>query len=262
LSEGPVPLDWDQAVSVVLHPSELNSKPAGGATFAALPAEAKKPKAYDVWRKDLARWVRQNCTLRLQRSERFGLAARPEESVAEFTARLTQTAREQRDLEVEKLRRRYAEKFASLRDRLLRAQQAVMREQEQLSAKKVETAISFGTAILGAFLGRKAVSATSAGRLGTAAKSAGRLRKESMDAARAQESAEAVKAQMAELDQALQADIAKLEAAFDPAAEKLQEISVAPTPAGITLEFFGLVWLPYRRDAQGKATPAWKATFS
>jgi hypothetical protein len=144
----------------------------------------------------------------------------------------------------------------------MRAEQAVMREQEQLSAKKVETAISFGTAILGAFLGRKALSSTSAGRLGTAAKSAGRLRKESMDTARAQESAEAVKARMAELDQALQADIDKLETAFDPDAEKLQEIVVAPTPAGITQEFFGLVWLPYRRDALGKALPAWRGASS
>jgi hypothetical protein len=174
-------------------------------------------------------------------------------------ARLAQTAREQRDLEVEKLRRRYADKFNALKDRLMRAEQSVSREQEQLSAKKVETAISFGTAILGAFLGRKAVSAASAGRLGTAAKSAGRLRKESMDTARAQESAEAVKAKIAELDLALQADIDKLEAAFDPAAEKLQEVVVAPTPAGITQEFFGLVWLPYRRDDQGKAVPAWQA---
>jgi len=173
---------------------------------------------------------------------------------------LAQAAREQRDLEAEKLRRRYAGKFTTLKDRLMRAEQAAMREQEQLSAKKVETAISFGTAILGAFLGRRAVSATSAGRLGTAAKSAGRLRKESMDAARAQESAEAVTAQIGELDRALQADIAKLEAAFDPTAEKLQEVIVAPTPAGITLEFFGLVWLPYRRDSQGKTVPAWKAT--
>jgi hypothetical protein len=81
-----------------------------------------------------------------------------------------------------------------------------------------------------------------------------------MDAARAQESAEAVKAQLAELDRALQADIATLDAAYDPHAETLQEVSVAPTPAGITQEFFGLVWLPYRRDAQGKAVPAWRTT--
>jgi hypothetical protein len=245
---------------VALEPAELGSRPAAAASFIELPAPAKTPKSYDAWRKDLTRWVRRNCLLRLLRSERFGVASRPDESNAEFMARLAQTAREQRDLEVEKLRRRYADKFTGLRDRLMRAEQAVQREQEQLSAKKVETAISFGTAILGAFLGRKAVSATSAGRLGTAAKSAGRLRKESMDAARAQESAESIKAQMAELDRALQADIAKLEAAFNPSAEKLQEISIAPTPAGIGLEFFGLVWLPYRRDEHGKAVPAWKAT--
>jgi hypothetical protein len=260
LSEGPVPLDWDQAVPIELDPSELGSKPAAAASFAELPAEAKNPKAYDGWRKNLTRWVRQNCALRLLRSERFGIVAHPEESQADFMARLAQAAREQRDLEAEKLRRRYAEKFATLKDRLMRAEQAVMREQEQLSAKKVETAISFGTAILGAFLGRKAVSSASAGRLGTAAKSAGRLRKESMDAARAQESADAVKAHIAELDRALQADIAKLEAAIDPAVDKLQEISVAPTPAGITPEFFGLVWLPYQRDVQGKALPAWRTT--
>jgi hypothetical protein len=196
--------------------------------------------------------------LRLVRSERFGLVSRPEEPSAEFMARLAQAAREQRDLEVEKLRRRYADKFAALKDRLARAEQAVLREQEQLSTSKVETAISFGTAILGAFLGRKAVSAASAGRLGTAAKSAGRLRKESLDAARAQESAESVKARMTELDLALQADIARLDAAYGPATETLQEVSVAPTPAGIAVEFFGLVWLPYRRDAQGKALPAWR----
>jgi hypothetical protein len=259
LAEGPVALDWDQALAVAIKPSELGAKPAADARFAELPAEAKKPKAYDAWRKDLVRWVRQRCALRLLRSERFGLAARPDESDAEFRARLAQSSREQRDLEVEKLRRRYADKFAALKDRLMRAEQAVMREQEQLSAKKVETAISFGTAILGAFLGRKAVSAASAGRVGTAAKSAGRLRKESMDAARARESADAVRAQIEELDRALQADIAKLEAAYDPAAEALQEVSIAPTPAGIAVEFFGLVWLPYRRDAQGKAVPDWRA---
>jgi hypothetical protein len=258
LSAGPVPLDWDQAAPVELEPAELSTEPAAAAGFAELPAEAKKPKAYDAWRRDLARWVRQNYALRLLRSERFGIAAGPAESRADFMARLSQTAREQRDLEVEKLRRRYADKFAALRDRLMRAEQAVTREQEQLSAKKVETAISFGTAILGAFLGRRAVSASSAGRLGTAAKSAGRLRKESMDTARAQESVEALKTRMAELDQALQADIATLETAFDPANETLQEISVAPTPSGIAQEFFGLVWLPYRRDAQGKANPAWR----
>jgi hypothetical protein len=262
LAEGPVALDWDQAIAIALNPAELATKPSAGAVFAELPAEAKKAKAYDAWRKDLTRWVRQNCALRLMRSQRLGLTSRPDEPKADFIARLSQACREQRDLEAEKLRRRYAGRFSTLQDRLLRAEQAMAREKEQLTAKKVETAISFGTAIIGAFLGRKAVSAGSAGRLGTAVKSAGRLQKESMDAARAQETAAVVKAQIAELEQALQADIAKIESAFDPGSEPLQETLIAPAPAGISQQFFGLVWLPYRRDAQGKAVPAWKATSS
>jgi hypothetical protein len=260
LAEGPFALDWDQAIAIRLVAADLAAKPSARAVFAELPAEAKKAKAYEAWRKDLTRWVRQNCSLVLMKSQRLGLASRPDESKAAFVARLAHACREQRDLAVEKLRRQYAGKFTTLKDRQMRAEQAITREKEQLTAKKVETAISFGTAILGAFLGRKAVSATSAGRLGTAMKSAGRLQKEGMDTARAQETAEAVKAQLAELDQQLQADIAKIESTFDPDSEPIQETSIAPTPAGITQQFFGLVWLPYRRDAQGKAVPAWKAT--
>jgi hypothetical protein len=259
LSDGPVALDWDQGFALSFDRAQLAPTPPPAAAFAELPAAAGKPKSYDAWRKELVRWVRQNCPLVILRSERFKLASRPEESRAEFLGRLAQLAREQRDAEVEKLRRGYAEKFTQLKDRLLRAGQAVAREQEQLSAKKVETAISFGTAILGAFLGRKAVSAGSAGRLGTAMKSAGRLKKESADRERAQETVAALEAKLAALDQALQADIGRLEAAFDPAAESLQEVSVAPTATGIASEFFGLVWLPYRRDEAGKASPAWKA---
>ncbi|MCU0564505.1 MAG: DUF87 domain-containing protein, partial [Desulfobacterales bacterium] len=167
LSEGPVALDWDQSFPVVFDRAALSSAPPARAAFAELPAAAGKPKAYEAWRKDLGRWVRGSCPLVILRSERFKLASRPEESRAEFVARLGQAAREQRDLEVEKLRRRYGEKFSQLKDRRMRAEQALAREQEQVSAKKVETAISFGTAILGAFLGRKAVSSTSAGRIGT-----------------------------------------------------------------------------------------------
>jgi hypothetical protein len=258
LSDGPVALDWGQSFPVAFERAALSSAPPAGAAFAELPAAAGKPKAYEAWRKDLVRWVRQSCPLVILRSERFKLASRPDEPRAEFVARLSQAAREQRDLEVEKLRRRYADKFAQIRDRLMRAEQAVAREQEQLSAKKVETAISFGTAILGAFLGRKAVSASSAGRIGTAMKSAGKLKKESADRERAQETVGALQAKLTELDRALQADIDALEAAFDPSAEALQELSVAPTATGIAVELFGLVWLPYRRDAQGGTTAAWK----
>ncbi len=258
LEDGPVAADWDQAEEIGSSSADLQSSPLPGADFVGLPSAAEKVKSYSKWNKDLLRWVRQNRPLTLYRSKRFKLTSGPEESRSEFLSRLTQAAREKRDLEVEKLRCKYSAKYNTLQRRLMRAEQALQREQEQVKSKKMETMVSFGTAILGAFLGRKAVSAGSATRFGTAVKSAGRMRKESMDVARAQETAAAVKHEMGELDERLQSDIDSLDAAFDPAAEKLEEVTVKPQSTNITLEAFGLTWMPYRKDAGGRLSPDWQ----
>jgi len=258
MEDGPVVVDWDRSTEIDFDAADLAPEPLGGAGFADLPAAATRAKSYEKWRQDLLRWVRTSRHLSLYRSGRFQLTSSPGESRADFLARLALAARENRDLATARLRQKYSSKFQTLQDRLRRAEQAVMREQEQAKSTKVQTVISFGTAVLGAFLGRKAVSATSAGRIGTAMKSASRMRKESMDVDRARENTEALKGQLAELEAQLQAEIATLEAAFDPAAEELTEVRVKPKSADITLDLFSLVWLPYRRDSSGRVTPDWQ----
>ena len=258
LEEGPVVLDWDMAEEITLDPADLETEPLTGPYFADLPAIAKNVRKYAKWNKDFLRWVRQNRPMLIYRSKRFNLSSNPQETKGEFLARLAQASREKRDLEVEKLRRRYSSKFNTLNNRLMRAEQAVMREKEQSKSSKIQTAISFGTTILGAFLGRKAVSVGSAGRLGTAMRSASRIRKESMDVHRAQETLEATKLGLAELDQRLETDIERIESAFDPDSETIQEILVKPKSSDMTLEFFGLVWMPYRRDARRQLAPDWQ----
>jgi hypothetical protein len=159
--------------------------------------------------------------------------------------------REARDLELEKLRSRYGTRFAALNDRLMRAEQALAREQEQAKARKVETAISFGSAILGAFLGRKAISSGSASRVGTALKSAGRIQKESMDVARAEETAQSIRQQLEEMQAQFQKELESLDRQVDPGAEQLDEIRVLPRSSDIALEYFALVWMPWRKEPNG-----------
>ena len=258
LEEGLLAVDWDQAEEVGSSSDALQSSPLTGAHFAELPSLAKKAESYNKWQKDLLRWVRQNRPLTLYRSKRLNLTSGTGESKSEFLSRLAQAAREQRDLEVEKLRRKYSDRYNTLQNRLMRAEQALQREQEQAQSKKMETMVSFGTAILGAFLGRKAISAGSATRFGTAVRSAGRMRKESMDVARAQETAAAVKNELAELDERLQRDIENLDTRIDPADEELEEIAVKPQSTNIAVDAFGLTWMPYRKDAGGRLTPDWQ----
>ena len=216
LEDGPIPLDWDQVLDLAMDPGNLLEEPMSGVKHAELPPLAGQSKAYKQWRTDLLRWVRHNRPLVLLHSKDFDLTSQPEEDEGSFRARLAQVAREQRDLSVEKLRNKYATRFNTLENRLMRAQQAVARESEQAKAKKIETAISFGSAILGAFLGRKAISANSAYRVGTAMKTAGRTRKEMMDVGRAKETMEAVQAEMAELETRVQEEVAGMEGRFDP----------------------------------------------
>ena len=255
LEEGPIALDWDNALKLGLY--KLQAAPLPGAEFADLPAVANEIKSYRNWSKDFLRWVRINRALTLHRSERLKQTSGVNESEGEFRARLSQAAREQRDLEIEKLRRRYGSKFTTLNDRLRRAEQAIAREEEQVKSKTVSTVISLGTAILGAFLGRKAISATSASRMGTAMKSAGQMQKEKMDVTRARESAEAIREQLNQLELQLQGDIQNLEATYDPASEELTEIKVNPKSTDMSLRLFGLAWMPYRKEVDGSLGPDW-----
>jgi hypothetical protein len=83
------------------------------------------------------------------------------------------------------------------------------------------------------------------------------MRAEKMDVARAQEKAEAIRLQLSELEVRLQEDIDKIELALDSEAEELEEISVKPKSTNITLEIFGLAWMPFRKDGRGRLSPDW-----
>src|SRR6185503_73003 len=116
---------------------------------------------------------------------------------------------------------KYAPKMAAAQERLRRTQQAVDRESEQAKAQTLQTAISFGTTLLGAFLGRKVVTASTLGRATTAARGVGRTIKESQDIGRAKETVEAVQQQLQQLDEELQAEIGGVETRFDASSEPL-----------------------------------------
>src|SRR5690606_41250475 len=116
---------------------------------------------------------------------RFRRTSHPGESEGEFRVRLRQRASEERDRAIEKIRKRYATKLTTLENRLLRAEQAIARERDQATGHTLSTAVSFGTAILGAVLGRKRLSAGTASRIGTAIRKAGSSRQQAADVARA-----------------------------------------------------------------------------
>jgi len=255
--EGPVAIDWDNAEPLDFLADDLISDGDASASYAEFPADAANAKKYAAWNRDFKRWLRQNQAITLYRSKKYKLTSAAEETEGDFRIRLQQLANERRDVAIAKLRKRYASKATTLESRLLRAQQAIEREQQQSSKKKLDTAISFGTAILGAVLGRKKLTSASASKMGTAIRSASGARKEAGDVARAKETAKKVSGDLAALENELQKEVDALDDAFDAQAEELTEVEVKAKATDISVPLIGLLWMPYRDNGKGRLESAW-----
>ena len=117
--------------------------------------------------------------------------------------------------------------------------------------------ISFGTSILGAVLGRKIVSSTSARSAGTAMRSATRAFEQRGDIGRAQEDVEELQEELEEMEEEFKQEIAEMESAINIDEIELEELSVRPRKTDIAISKLALVWLPWRVDSTGIAEPAY-----
>ncbi|MDH4087356.1 MAG: ATP-binding protein, partial [Nitrospira sp.] len=258
IADGPVAVDWDKATAAELAVADFERDPEEAAQFLALPASASKAKSYSDWSKDFGGWLFRTQKVELFKSPSTKEVSKPEESERDFRVRLQQTGREQRDKGAETLRQKYASKIATLQDRIRRAELAKEKQQAESRSSQVQAAISVGASILGAFLGRKTISASNIGRATTAVRSAGRVMKESKDVGAAEENVAALQQQLADLEAQFRSESEALAAATDPLNEKLETISIKPTKANIAVKLVALAWTPHWRDESGSLTAAWQ----
>jgi hypothetical protein len=257
ITDQAIPVDWGQAQAAGIEASELEKTGEDGGGYASLPAPAAKGSSYAAWSKSLARWLYDTQRLGLLKSPSLGELSSPGEGEREFRIRLAQLARERRDEAAEQLRTKYAPKLSSLQDRLRRAEQAVEREEQQAEQQKAQTVISVGSTILGAFVGRKALSATTLGRATTAARGVSRSMKEKEDISRAEESVKALQDQLADLEEEFKVATDELASAIDPSTEKLEAMTLTPRKTDIVVELVAIAWSPFWEGSGVESRPAW-----
>ncbi len=258
VTDAPVAVDWDDAVEAEVTVTELERTPQDPARYEPLPSPVVNRKSFDLWSKDFANWLYRTQKVELFRSPLLKEVSKPGESERDFRIRLHQLARERRDQVTEQLRRKYGPKMAALQERLRRAEQVKEREAEQAKAQHLQTAILFGSTLLGAFLGRKTISATTLGRAATAARGVGRSIKEAKDVARAEENIEAIRKQLADLETQFQVETDTLLSKIDPLTEPLETIALRPSKTNIAVRLVAIAWTPYWADQDGCWTPAWR----
>ncbi|MCB2216179.1 ATP-binding protein [Desulfofustis glycolicus] len=242
LDESFARIDWQAAEPLAIDLDSCADAPPSNSLFRGLPAEITAMRDLRAVEREFADYLYQMQRLELLRAPAVKLESRPGERAADFRVRIGDVLREQKDEAAEKVLTGFARKREQLAKRLEAAYLKVDKERGDVSARKTDSLISFGTAILGAVLGRKALSTTTMTRTAGTIRSVGRVAKEKQDVRRAEEAAALIEQQINELDAEQQEAIAALADTYDPARVETETISLKPRRADIFEVRACLLW--------------------
>jgi hypothetical protein len=241
VTDNAVPVDWQNSQEIDLKFSELSKDPAKeNSHFMQPPSVVNKTEKYVDWKRDFLTWLSQNNKLTLYKDPLTQSLSRPGESEKDFRLRIGQKVRESRDELADKLRKKYAPKLAAIQEKINRAKQKMNLENDQVKQQNVQTAISIGTSLLGAFMGRR--------RTSSLARGIGRSMKERKDVQYAKESLESLNQQLLNVQSEFDSEVASLNTRLNQQ-DVLETVIFKPNKNDISVKLLSLVWYPSGQDS-------------
>jgi len=233
---------WE-AAETLPEPPEVEPAPRAG-SFGRLPAALAGPKGYAALATALKGHLARTAKLVVFSAPDLDAVSRPGETEADFRLRIAQRAKEWRDEQLDDVRGRYAQKIATLTDRIDRARQKVEREKAEAKNQSLQTYVSIGSAVLGALLGRKMASSTTIGKAATSMRSASRAARQQADVAHAEESLATLEDRRSALEEEVEAELERIRVDADPARVVLETIDVPARKTDISIDEVVLAWVP------------------
>ncbi len=201
------------------------------------------PSVYKAYAKDFTAFLTSSCKLTMWRSPATKLMSRPEEAERDFRIRLSQASAEKRDELVAKLREKYQPKIAAIQEKIRIAQLRISEEEAQAKQYELDSAISIGATVVGAFMGRKMLGSTTVGRAATAARGVNRASKQRQDVDLARANRDELQQKLTEIEGQFKAEASAISSRFDSQTEIMEEAAVLPQKNGIKVNLIGLAWV-------------------
>jgi hypothetical protein len=243
ISAGPVAVDWEKAALIADAPDALAQQPGNAqARYATLPPAGMDQKKYAPWSKDFGQWVTRTQAVKILAAPSVNLTSSPDETERDFQIRIQHATRESRDAALEELRSRYKPQLERVAEKKRKAQESIGREQQQVSQQRLQAAVSIGATMIGALMGRKAVSLSTLGRATTAARGISRSMKESQDVVSAQQRLQEAEQEEAALNAEIEREVANLSSQSGDVA--IETVEIKPKRGGVEVQIVALAWQP------------------
>lgn len=235
---------WGEAEPFPVALAELSTDPPQGALYHPLPVTFQSIPSLRAQEKQLGEFLYRQITLPLKRVQALRLESTPQETPADFRHRLSTVLAAHKQQAGEKVKAAFFQKKERLEAQLEKAYLRREKEQGDVKAKKMDTALAFGVAFLGALFGRKRLSATTVTRTARGMRNAGKILKERGDVARMESEVARLEEAMQRLSDDLQQQLVAIAEKYDPLNFPVEEIILRPRRVDVyDLQVF-LVWEP------------------
>ncbi|MFT7631119.1 MAG: hypothetical protein ACI87E_002153, partial [Mariniblastus sp.] len=248
VSGGEMPNEiWDEAEQLESR-LDFIKQPFENAEFGKVAREFQKSKNYTTWKNELKEFLYRGQEMTVWKCSELKKYSDADETLAEFKVRLEQLVSEKRDDEVDSLRKKYGKKFSTLRSQIRRAEDKVEVEEDQYRTSRNSTYMSIGSTLMSAILGRKTNRKTS-----TSMRSYGRSSKEKNDIERAKDGLEELQIKFEDLEREFNDAVQDLQNKLSIDNLDFTDYKLTPRKSDISVEDFGVCWLPWRVDSAGVA---------
>ncbi|MFV0480564.1 MAG: ATP-binding protein [Campylobacteraceae bacterium] len=222
--------------------NKLLNEQRNGATYEEIVSSLGDDKEVARRLKDAEDFIYRNSKLESFSAPSLKLESTPDESIESFRMKIQTKINELFEVEKQKLKAKFDKESGVLDKKLRDTEHKLMKEEADVKSKALDTAVSFGSTILGALFGRSVKSSTSVTKAASGVKSANRMLKERQDVAKVKEDIAKINADMDALSQRFSNEANALGEKFKIDNFEVKTDSITPRKTDIFDSEIVLIW--------------------
>lgn len=230
---------WDQYLAPPIDPATTAHEPFSEAIYGELPPGLADPARLKALQSEVIDQVYHDASLTVLYSPTLKVYSDPDSNRRDFRVKLQQIVREQRDAEIDRVTAKYEQILDRLEDKIRKETRDLEANRAELADRRREQLFTAGEAALSLFRGRTTYTLS---RYSRAQRYSRQTRADLLDSE--QEIAD-LEDEMERQSRAMEAALKEVNEKWARIAAEAEEIKIAPYKKDISLELFGVGWLPF-----------------
>lgn len=229
---------WEDYEVGLIESRGLDRGPVGNGRFAPLDPPLSDSRPVKGFESDFVEWVYRGTEIEVKANEKLGVYGGPNMSEDDFAAACKETAEKEMEVELDKVAESYDKKINALEDKLTREERELEEDKAEHSQRKQQEVVSHAETLFSLFSKRRRSLSSSMSKRRMTAKAKADIEESEEEI---EELTKEIEAMEEEAEEALQ----EVKKKWEAVAAETTTIPVTPYKKDISVDLFGVAWLPY-----------------